>query len=95
MGASRQQGARLRRHTDIVKDARTMYQRIARTLRGFARLTDQHVSRTNAAEGTATLRRRRHEQERVDDYLEGRILTFPATETHAGQRGEDGVEDAL
>jgi hypothetical protein len=72
-----------------------MHERVARTLNYLARLTSQHTARTNAAEGSATLRRRRHDQEHVDEYLQGRLLVLPAAETEAGQRGEHGVEHAL
>lgn len=41
--------------------------RIDRTLR---RLANQDTARSNAAEASATLRRRRHEQEDVDAYLQ-------------------------
>ena len=63
-----------------------MHQRIAQSLRYLARLTSQHTARTNAAEGSATLRKRRHDQEHVDEYLQGRLLTFPIDATEMGQR---------
>lgn len=73
-----------------------MHQRIARTLRILARLTNQHIARTNAAEGSALLRRRRQDQEQVDEYLQGRILTFPLAHIQAGRSGEHhAVDDAL
>jgi hypothetical protein len=72
-----------------------MHETITRTLRYLARLTNQHTARTNAAEGSATLRRRRHDQEQVDEYLQGRALTALASETEAGQRGDNAVETAL
>jgi hypothetical protein len=72
-----------------------MHETIARTMRYLARLTNQHTARTNAAEGSATLRRRRHDQEQVDDYLQGRTLTVPASETEAGQRGDNADATAL
>ena len=58
-----------------------MHQRIAQTLRYLARLINQTTARSNAAEGSATLRKRRHDQEDVDEYLQGRLLTFPIGET--------------
>ena len=65
-----------------------MHQRIAQTLRYLARLINQHTARTNAAEGSATLRKRRHDQEQVDEYLQGRHLTLPIAEAKKGERGE-------
>jgi len=56
-----------------------MRQRIAQTLRDLARVTGQHTARTNAAEGSATLRKRRQDQEHVDEYLQGRLPTFSET----------------
>jgi hypothetical protein len=72
-----------------------MHETITRALRYLARLTNQHTARTNAAEGSATLRRRRHDREHVDEYLQGRTLTVPAAETEAGQRGDNAIETAL
>ncbi len=72
-----------------------MHKGIARTLRYLARLTNQQIARTNAAEGSATLRRRRQDQELVDEYLRGRILTPPADHTESGRRGEHGLERTL
>ena len=65
-----------------------MDQNIAQTLRYLARLINQHTARTNAAEGSATLRKRRHDQEHVDEHLRGPLLTFPIGETKKGERGE-------
>lgn len=62
-----------------------MHQRIAQTLRYFATLTGQLTARSNAAEGSATLRKRRHDQEDADEYLRGRLLTFPPGETETGE----------
>ncbi len=50
-----------------------MHQRIAQTLRYLARLSNQHTARANAAEGSATLRKRRQDQEHVNEYLRGRL----------------------
>ena len=72
-----------------------MHQRIARTLLYLARLTDQHTARTNAAEGSAILRKRRHDQEHVDEYLRGRLLTFPIGEIKMAGRGEHGAEHTV
>jgi hypothetical protein len=58
-------------------------QRIDRTLR---RLANQHTARTNAAEATAELRRRRHEQEEVDAYLLAQPWTYTTAQA-AGHRG--------
>ncbi|GAB3256807.1 hypothetical protein GCM10027448_25920 [Nocardioides dilutus] len=55
-----------------------MRQRITHTLRYLARLTGQHTARTNAAEGCATLRKRRQDQQHVDEYLQGQLLTLSA-----------------
>jgi hypothetical protein len=63
-----------------------MHQRIAQTLRDLATLAGQHTARRNAAEGSAALRKRRHDQEHVDEYLQGRLLTFPLAETGTGER---------
>ena len=46
-----------------------MLQRLVRTPRYVARFLTQHTARTNAAEGSASLRERRQEQEDVDEYL--------------------------
>jgi hypothetical protein len=70
-----------------------MRQRIAQTLRYLARLTGQHTARTNAAEGSATLRKRRQDQEHVDEYLQGQLLTIPG-ETTTGERGVHQAEVA-
>lgn len=64
-----------------------MHRRIALTLRHLARLTGQHTARTNAAEGSATLRQRRHDQEQVDEYLQG-LLTVPRSEAREGHATE-------
>ena len=73
-----------------------MHQRIARTLRYVARLiVNPDTARTNAAEGSATLAERRQDQERVEEYLQGRLLTFPNRETRKGERGEHGVEHTV
>lgn len=65
-----------------------MHQRIAQTLRYLASLINQQTARTNAAEGSATIRQRRHDQERVDRYLHGRLLTFSTDETVTVEPGE-------
>lgn len=62
-----------------------MHQRVAQTLRYLARLMNQQTARTNAAEGSAALRKRRQEQEHVDEYLQGRLLTSPIGETKKGE----------
>ena len=72
-----------------------MHQRIAQTLRYLARPMSQHTARTNAAEGSTTLRKRRHEQELVDEYLQGRVLTFPMREIKEGERGVHQAEHNL
>ena len=72
-----------------------MHQRIAQTLRALAMRTGQHTARANAAEGSATLRKRRHDQEHVDEYLQGRLLTFPNGETRKGEPGEHQAEYIL
>ena len=60
-----------------------MNQRIAQALRYLSRLTDdQHTARANAAEGSATLRKRRQDQEDVDEYL-------------ARSRPSDNADDVL
>lgn len=64
-----------------------MHQRIVQILRYLGLPVSQHTARTNAADGSATLRRRRHDQEQVDAYLQGRLLTFPASETTRDERG--------
>ena len=70
-----------------------MKQRIARTLRYLATLAiDEQTAQTNAAEGSATLAERRQDQARVDEYLQGRLLTFPVGETKRAGRGGHGVE---
>lgn len=48
-----------------------MRQRVPRTLRYLARLISQETARSNASEGSATLRRQRQEQDEVDEYLQG------------------------
>ena len=65
-----------------------MQQRIAQTLRYLAGLINQQTARTNAAEASATIRERRHDQERVDRYLHARLLTLSADETEAGESGQ-------
>ena len=72
-----------------------MHQRVAQTLRYLARLINQQTARTNAAEGTATLRKRRHDQEDVDEYLQGRLLTCPIGQTKKGDRGAHQAEHNL
>jgi hypothetical protein len=51
-------------------------QRIERKLRD---LVNQDTARANAAEATAQLRKRRHEQEEVDAYLQARPWTYTTT----------------
>ena len=72
-----------------------MHDRIARTLRFLARPTNQHIARSNAAQGSAILRRRRLEQAQVDEYLQGRILAFPTADPQVERRGEHGVEHTV
>jgi hypothetical protein len=48
-----------------------MFQRVARTQRYLARLISQETARTNAAQGSADLRRRRDEQEYVGYEIDG------------------------
>ena len=73
-----------------------MHQRIARTMRYLARLIiNPHTARNNAAEGSATLRQRRLDQEYVDEYLQGRLLIFPLGETKNAERVEHGAEHIL
>lgn len=48
-----------------------MHQKVTQTFRHLARLINQRAARTNAAEGSATLRKRRQDQEHVDEYLQG------------------------
>jgi hypothetical protein len=72
-----------------------MHERIARTLRFLARLSDQHISRNNAAGGGATLRRRRLDRGEVDEYLQGRTTTVPAAVPRVEGRGEHGAERTL
>jgi hypothetical protein len=72
-----------------------MHQRIALTLRLLARLTNQHTARANAAEGSATLRRRRLDQQQVDEYLQGRILVSTPADPQEEGRDEHGVEHTL
>jgi len=59
-------------------------QRIDRTLR---RLANQDTALTNAARATATLRKRRHEQEDVDAYLQARDRTSLYAAQNAGSIG--------
>ena len=49
-----------------------MRYRVARTQRYLARLISPQTARTNAAEGSATLRERRRDREDVEEYLKGR-----------------------
>lgn len=72
-----------------------MHQRVAQTLRYLARPINQQTARTNAAEGSATLRKRRQDQEHVDEYLQGRLLTLPIGETKKGERGAHRGEHNL
>ena len=73
-----------------------MHQRIARTLRYLARrIIDPDTARANAAEGSATLRERRHDQEHVDEYLQGRLLIFPLGKTKNGEHVEHRAEHIL
>lgn len=59
-------------------------QRIDRTLRHLA---NQDTARTNAAEASAELRERRHEQEDVDAYLQARPWTYTTDARAAGNLG--------
>lgn len=65
----------------------TMHQRVAQTLRYLAGLINQQTARSNAAEGSATLRKKRQDQEHVDKYLKGRLATFPTGQSKKGTRG--------
>ena len=62
-----------------------MHQHIAWTLRYLAGMAGQHTARTNAAEGGATLRERRHEQD-TDAYLQAARLTGLADEPGARRK---------
>ncbi len=64
----------------------TMHQRVAQTLRYLAGLITQQTALTNAAEGSATLRKRRQDQEHVDEYLQGQLPTFPSGQTQKAKR---------
>jgi hypothetical protein len=70
-------------------------QRIVAKLRLLVgrRLANQDIARANAADASATLRERRHEQEDVDTYLRARRL-IDATEG-TGRRQGDGAERAV
>jgi hypothetical protein len=59
-----------------------MRQHIARTLRYLAgwKISDQRPARTNAAQGSATLRERRHAWEDADAYLHAARLADHADE---------------
>lgn len=72
-----------------------MHRRIAQTLRYLATFIDQQTARTNAAEGSANLRRRREDQEHVDEYLQGRLLTLSLGATEDGERGVHQAEHNL
>ena len=56
-------------------------QRIDRAIRHLA---SQDIARTNASQASAKLRKRRHEQEDVDAYLEALHSTNPTT-AHAAR----------
>jgi hypothetical protein len=72
-----------------------MQQRFAQTLRFFARLiTSQHTARANAADGCATLLKRRQDQEQVDEYLQGRLLALPIDEADPGRKGASDLRGA-
>lgn len=72
-----------------------MRQRVARTSRYLAGLVNQQAARTNAAEGSAVLRRRRQDQEDVEEYLQGRFPTVPAAGSRTGERGAHQVASDL
>ena len=71
-----------------------MQRHIAWTLRYLVGLSGQHKARENAAEGSATLRDRRHEQEDADAYLQAARLTGLADEPEA-RRNEYRADHTL
>jgi len=78
-----------------------MQQHIAWTLRYLAgwkpadwKPVGQHTARTNAAEGSATLRHRRHDQEDADAYLHATRLTALDDEPGTG-RNEHRADRSL
>lgn len=62
-----------------------MRKSLARTLRHLARLINPQTARTNAADAGAVLRRRRQDQEDVDEYLQARLAASPIGETGKGE----------
>ena len=64
-----------------------MHPTVLRGLRPLARLFDQQTARTNAAEGTEILRKRRQVQDHVDEYLRRRLLTSRIDATGTEERG--------
>ena len=73
-----------------------MRQHIAWTLRYLAgwKFSDQHPARTNAAEGSASLRQRRHAREDADAYLRAARLAGHADERET-RRTKNRADDAL
>lgn len=65
--------------------------RIGRTLRY---LVNQDTARSNAAEASATLRKRRHEHKVVDAYLQARERKYP-TGAHAARNLGSPTADTL
>ncbi len=65
-------------------------ERIARVLR---RLVSQDIARRNASQASATLRKRRYEQEDVDAYLEAlpRTSSTSAPDVHGSPRSARGT----
>ena len=51
-----------------------MHMKIAQAVRHLVTLLDHQTARTNAAEASDTLRLRRQDQERVDEYLQGLLM---------------------
>lgn len=64
-----------------------MHPTVLRALRPLAGLFNQQTARTNAAEGTEILRKRRQVQDHVDEYLRRRLPTSETDETGTGERG--------
>lgn len=57
-----------------------MRQRVAQTLRHLAKLVNHQTAQTNAGEASDILRKRRQEQEHVDEYMQGLLLASPSDE---------------
>ena len=78
----------------VLPEEMPMHQHIAWTMRYLAGLAGQHTARTNAAEGSATLRDRRREQDDATAYLRAAGLTSVA-DMPGVRRDEQRVEHAL